>query len=1699
VIKFNLISTNFKKLLFSIIAIGMVVSSFAQPYNNSWINYSQEYYKFKVAKTGVYRIDSATLANSGIPISSINPQNIQLFSRGVEVPIHIEGEADGVFNTIDFIEFFGEFNDGWLDEPLYGGASNHPSPYYSLFNDTISYYLTWNGSTVNNRLTLETDVSFGSYTAINYFDKERIQVYSDGSKKTSDPYYDGIKNIVDNGLFGYSSTEGWFDNGYKTTSTGNGVKTKTISTLNAYNFAGDASFNAVVVSWSDPSGVTIDHHLRVNLGTSVFDTTFAAYKKIDVELNIPILDLGTTTTPVSFTAVNDLGVGGNDRQTIAYLTLKYPHNMDLEGASVFDKIYLEDHPTQSKSLFQFSNFNSGVGVLFYDITNNKRITVLPSGPNFQCLVPNSGGQKECFISAENQVTNITSLSGVNGGTAIFTDYGALPIDTAYIIITHPSLLAEANTYASYRLNPPVNALNIPQQNAVVYNIDDLYDQFAYGIEKHPYSIRGFIDYVADTWPTVPNYLFLVGKSVKSSESRRNLVSFHENLVPSFGDPASDNMLTSGLNGTYYEPLVPTGRIAAKNGFEVNLYREKVEDHESHNTDPFGATAWMKTFLHFAGGSSASESTGFLNNLNNYKSTIEDTLFGGNVTSYSKSSTAPIQQSLTDSIKDMIGNGVAMMTFFGHASTSGGFDQNIDAPSAWPSQNGKYPFVMGLACHTGDVHTALANSTSEEYVIIDDKGAIAFFSSVDLGVSSVLNSYAGEFYRNLAYKNYKGSLGRSIKNTIINTQSPFSPISLLQNSTALAMTLHGDPAVSLNGFELPDYMIQNSSVTFNPTIITSDIDSFEVSVLVTNLGAGISDSVTLRLTRDYPGAIFSDTTYIKSLPGAPFQSTIVFKLPVDQVRGLGLNIFNIEVDAINQFIELSESNNAVTIDLNIRSGEIIPIYPYEFMIVPDSSDITLKASTAFPFEPAKDYLFEIDTTDYFNSPILETTTINAPGGVVAWTPSLPLTLPDSTVYFWRVSKDSIDPTGYTWRNRSFQYIKGKEGWEQDHFFQFENDGFQFVGHNRTIRQYEFVDDVKQLRGVTQVASSSSELFQIGYFLNTATQGNAGWTSSASLHVAIIDSLTLEPWSAVEHSTLGHVNNWSAFTGSAQEHIFIFRQNSAANMVSLENMLKDSIPAGNHVLMWTWYYTSFGGYAPMPTNLKSQLGLMGATQLSTVADSLPFLFYNKIGDNSSTIEVIGDSINHKMLTLSTNLTSSANYGNIYSEILGPATRWDSLSWRVKSLEFPTTKDSTVLNVFGVDASGNETLIINSLPTDSGDIQITSQIDANQYPYLKLNAHITDDSLFTAPQLNRWQVTYEGVPEAALEPRINFSFFNDTLPEGGDVSVSIAVKNISRYDMDSLLISFSVLDRNNNVQVLPFARQKPLLADSVIIASLSFSTFGMAGLNNLLIEVNPNNDQLEQYHFNNLAQIPFYVTSDNVNPLLDVTFDGVHILDGDIVSPKANIVIELTDENQFLLLNDTSDYSVYITTPDGKEERVYFYTNGIERMQFIPASLPKNNSKIIFQGDFPVDGGYKLRVQASDRTDNNSGSIDYVIGFEVINKSTITNIINYPNPFTTSTRFVFTLTGSEIPEIFKIQIMTITGKVVREIHKDELGSLHIGRNISDFSWDGTDRYGDRLANGLYLYRVITKINNDDVEHRDTSMDFYFKKGFGKMYLFR
>jgi len=317
--------------------------------------------------------------------------------------------------------------------------------------------------------------------------------------------------------------------------------------------------------------------------------------------------------------------------------------------------------------------------------------------------------------------------------------------------------------------------------------------------------------------------------------------------------------------------------------------------------------------------------------------------------------------------------------------------------------------------------------------------------------------------------------------------------------------------------------------------------------------------------------------------------------------------------------------------------------------------------------------------------------------------------------------------------------------------------------------------------------------------------------------------------------------------------------------------------------------------------------------------------------------------------------------------------------------------------------------------------------------------------------------------------------------------------------------IIDHNNVSHTIALPKQKPLaIADSVHV-DYQIDTKDYPGLNTLYIEFNPDGDQPEEYHYNNFLYRNFYVKPDKTNPLLDVTFDNVHILNRDIVSAKPHIQIKLKDDAKYLLLTDTSNLIVQVKFPDNTLRSYQFNT---DTLRFTPAVSGSDNSATIdfspaFLNQVNESGDeYQLIVKGKDASGNKAGATQYTVTFRVISKPMISNMLNFPNPFTTSTAFVFTITGSEVPDNMKIQILTITGKIVKEITKQELGPLHIGRNITDYKWDGTDQFGQRLANGVYLYRFVTTLNGkkmDKFTDNGDNTDKFFNKGYGKMYLMK
>ena len=117
---------NYFKIILFCFSCFLTQTLFAQNFTNSWINYSQKYYKIKVWRDSIYRITPQALTNAGIDLSTVHPKNFQIFAKGREVPIYVYGENDndGIFNNNDFIEFYGERNTGWADSLVYDVPEN---------------------------------------------------------------------------------------------------------------------------------------------------------------------------------------------------------------------------------------------------------------------------------------------------------------------------------------------------------------------------------------------------------------------------------------------------------------------------------------------------------------------------------------------------------------------------------------------------------------------------------------------------------------------------------------------------------------------------------------------------------------------------------------------------------------------------------------------------------------------------------------------------------------------------------------------------------------------------------------------------------------------------------------------------------------------------------------------------------------------------------------------------------------------------------------------------------------------------------------------------------------------------------------------------------------------------------------------------------------------------------------------------------------------------------------------------------------------------------------------------------------------------------------------------------------------------------------------------------------------------------------
>ncbi|MCH8319026.1 MAG: hypothetical protein IIA88_11135, partial [Bacteroidetes bacterium] len=763
--------------------------------------------------------------------------------------------------------------------------------------------------------------------------------------------------------------------------------------------------------------------------------------------------------------------------------------------------------------------------------------------------------------------------------------------------------------------------------------------------------------------------------------------------------------------------------------DVINYLDKVKEHESFGYDDL----WRKKILHLAGGKNKGEQDFFIGALAVQKDIAEGIYLGASVKTILKSS-PDIQ--LFDITKD-VNDGLLLIQFFGHSSTGTSEIDigDINNPIMKYNNKGKYPMIIMNGCYAGLIY--VGGSLGEDWLLAKDKGAVLFLAHSHLGFRTPLNAYTQNFY-NIAFANsifWGKSIGEIHKETIKQFRyGPFGGI-ILFRAHAQETNLQGDPAIKLFGAYKPDLYTNDDQLfihSYDGEPVTAVSDSFAIGIIASNFGKAIPDSFYITIERTFADG--SQIIYDTLLYPAVFnRDTLFFMIKSKDPNNFGLNKFKVFLDYTNTIDELNEFNNTGVIEYYMPSSGVMTLFPKEYSIV-NSLPITFVA------QPATDllkgysyYVFQLDTINTFNSPMKKDSTLYS-GILAKWITYPKFNVEDSTVFYWRVRFRDI-PAGEDtlWAESSFIYIPGSpEGWSQSHFPQFSKADLVNVERNIALRRWEFVKntvDIK-LQVFGNKMPDSTELTLNGKLKI------AGQCPINGLLAVIFDERTAFPFNADQ--------GFDYYCGFTAPHL-LRKLVNLSNPADFNNYF-NSIDDSTYILIFS---KGDAQYSTWPLEIFISLLNIGASSIIyQLKDGEPYILLGKkgAGYGNALLEVVADPgsgfpLDSQQISIDTSLTGSFYSGTITSTIIGPASDWGTLYHTYKKTE---TSDNFRLELFGIDLSNKQYPIHDNVTNNSLDL---SWIEPDVYPYLRLQATVSDSINFTPPQLKKWQVVYNGVAEGII----------------------------------------------------------------------------------------------------------------------------------------------------------------------------------------------------------------------------------------------------------------------------------------------------------------------------------------------------------------
>ncbi|HLG36217.1 MAG TPA: type IX secretion system sortase PorU, partial [Bacteroidia bacterium] len=200
---------------------------------------------------------------------------------------------------------------------------------------------------------------------------------------------------------------------------------------------------------------------------------------------------------------------------------------------------------------------------------------------------------------------------------------------------------------------------------------------------------------------------------------------------------------------------------------------------------------------------------------------------------------------------------------------------------------------------------------------------------------------------------------------------------------------------------------------------------------------------------------------------------------------------------------------------------------------------------------------------------------------------------------------------------------------------------------------------------------------------------------------------------------------------------------------------------------------------------------------------------------------------------------------------------------------------------------------------------------------------------------------------------------------------------------------------------------------------------------------------------------VVDDKRGPQIKLFMNDEKFVSGGITNDNPSVYAVISDESG---INTTGNGI-------GHDMTVFVNDKSYKVNDFFETDLDSSNKgKLNFPLALLSEGRHTLRLKAWDIFNNSSETtIDFYVSAS--KEITLQHVYNYPNPFTTHTRFIFEHNRACVPMSVQVQIFTVTGKLIKTIDKHMVCD---GFRNDDLVWDGRDDYGDKIGRGIYIYRL-------------------------------